>query len=80
MYFRIMCSNCGKTRRMSTNRMPGASTVRAGWGSCGSALYCPECTRTWSNRNEKPMSTDLNTCELVNRAANDVLRNANRIY
>ena len=65
MYFNITCSNCGKRRRLNSVRMFGVETVNAKWGSCGSALYCPECTKTWYERNDKPMSDSINTINVL---------------
>ena len=64
----IMCSNCGATREMCSHTPRGdmiAAVSHEGWGSCGSAFYCPECTRTWYARNRKPMSSGINTCALI---------------
>ena len=63
MYIHIQCSNCGKSRRVSNKRMQyTGNVIREGWGSCGSALYCPECSKSWDKRNPgRPMADKANT-------------------
>jgi len=57
----ITCSNCGVHRALDAHKDP-ADAIRAGWNSCGDALYCPECSRTWSERNPgRAMSSLENT-------------------
>lgn len=59
----LTCSNCGRHQELSNEKMQDtADVISAGWGSCGGALYCPECSRTWGERNPgRPMSDDRNT-------------------
>ena len=63
----LTCSNCGELREVSASgsRAYYREIIWDGWGSCGSALYCPECTRTWDRRNKKPMSDDINTILVI---------------
>lgn len=63
MYVHIYCSSCGTRRRLSTTRgsIDALATIRAGWHSYGGALYCPKCSKTWSFRNRKMLSDDINT-------------------
>lgn len=63
MFVRIYCSRCGNRRRLSTKggSEDALAAIRAGWGSCGNALYCPKCTKTWNERNSKPMAGTVNT-------------------
>lgn len=62
MFFYIRCSNCGKSRRLTTSRRESLeNAVKKGWGSSGSALYCPKCSATWHERNTKSMSDSPNT-------------------
>ena len=68
MNISIMCSNCGATREMCSHTPRGdmiAAVSLEGWGSCGSALYCPDCSCTWRARNRKPMASRVNTCALI---------------
>ena len=54
----ITCSNCGKHRGIATFR----GSVRAakdGWRARGSSLYCPECVRTWKDRNGTDFPEDM---------------------
>lgn len=46
----LVCSNCGEKRTVET--IPEAEqAVRDGWKVVGDAEYCPECSRTWKDRN-----------------------------
>lgn len=58
----IECSNCGKRADISKKKVSEIESVIDGWGSYGNALYCPECTRTWKDRNgDKPMADQSHT-------------------
>lgn len=49
----ISCSNCGKSEKFPYSASNVLRTVyNQGWGSYGSALYCPECSKTWNERNK----------------------------
>lgn len=63
MYIYLQCSNCGAKRRVSNRGMQyTGNAIRQGWGSYGSALYCPECSKTWDKRNPgRPMASTANT-------------------
>lgn len=71
----IMCSNCGATGKISPWMPSLFRAVDDGWGSYGSALYCPKCTSTWEERNgkDRPMADERNTfrvmSEFLRRAA-----------
>ena len=66
MYISVQCSNCGKRRRISNKKVEyTVNAIKEGWGSFGSAIYCPECSKTWSDRNEKPMADEKNTFLLI---------------
>ena len=57
---RVCCSCCGSSV-VATER-DIRSLIKKGWGSYGSAIYCPECTRTWDERNpNRPMPGPENT-------------------
>lgn len=60
----IMCSNCGKTESIH-NSLVEISEVAEKWGSFGGVLYCPECVKTWHERNKKPMSDFKNTFTVI---------------
>ena len=60
----IMCSNCGKTESVH-NSLDEIAKVAERWGSFGCALYCPECVKTWNERNSKPMSDYKNTFTVI---------------
>lgn len=58
----IQCSNCGCHQSFAHDTTFPASVPNAGWGSFGRALYCPECTKTWNDRNPgRPMANKTNT-------------------
>lgn len=63
----IYCSCCGKRHTFSysaNNVLRAVYTL--GWGSYGSVLYCPECTKTWDERNPgRPMSGPDNTIRVI---------------
>lgn len=66
MYINITCSNCGRHRRISNKKVE--YTVRAikqGWNSFGSALYCPECVRSWHDRNNTELAGEKNTFLII---------------
>lgn len=63
----ISCSNCGAgySFRYSARNVIDA-VYSLGWGSYGAALYCPECTKTWDERNEgRPMPGPENTIRVI---------------
>ena len=69
MKITITCSCCGNHRQISNKKVEyTAQAIRAGWGSCGSALYCPTCSKSWEDRNSKPMSDERNTFFVIMRA------------
>lgn len=59
----IMCSCCGNIEKVSNRKISDTvDLIKSGWGSCGSALYCPECSRTWKERNgDRPMADEKHT-------------------
>lgn len=62
MYINIDCSCCGNRRRISSKKMEyTVNAIKQGWGSFNSALYCPECSKSWRERNNKPMADEKNT-------------------
>lgn len=63
----IMCSNCGATGKISQWMPSLFNAVDEGWGSYGSALYCPKCTATWEERNGKnrPLEDERNTFRVM---------------
>ena len=67
MFVSIYCSRCGNRRRLSTKTTAHdlLSAIKAGWNSCGTALYCPKCAKTWHERNSGRMAGDLNTASQI---------------
>ena len=61
----IQCSNCGTIKKFGYTMSNLTAIIRDGWNSCGNALYCPECSKTWYNRNRKPMSGKWNTLRVI---------------
>lgn len=63
----ITCSCCGVShsfRYCAGNVMNAVYNL--GWGSYGAALYCPECTNTWDQRNKgRPMPGPENTIYVI---------------
>jgi len=74
----IMCSCCGNHETVSNRTVSNSiDLIKRGWGSCGSALYCPECTRTWKERNgDRPMADERNTFFVILNLFMDALREA----
>ena len=74
----IMCSCCGNHETVSNRKVSNSiDLIKRGWGSCGSALYCPECTRTWKERNSgRPMADERNTFFVILNLFMDALREA----
>lgn len=64
---KISCSRCGadKEFRYSAGNVLGTVYVQ-GWNSYGAALYCPECSATWDERNKsRPMAGPEDTISLI---------------
>lgn len=74
----IMCSCCGNHETVSNRKVSNSvDLIKRGWGSCGSALYCPECTRTWKEHNgDRPMADERNTFFVILNLFMDALREA----
>lgn len=59
---RVTCSNCGATETVVPQDITAA--IQQGWGSYGSAIYCPQCKATWAKRNPgRPMADKLDTAQ-----------------
>lgn len=67
MIITITCSCCGNHKNVSNEKMEyTVNAIKEGWGSYGSALYCPECSASWDERNPgRPMSDEKNTFWLI---------------
>ena len=66
----IQCSCCGSHAWVDTKTVQSAvDVIKSGWGSCGTALYCPKCTATWHERNgDREMADEKNTFyQIMNR-------------
>lgn len=63
----LQCSCCGERRSVVYTAFNAAIMIKNGWGSYGNALYCPECTRTWEDRNgtNRPMPGKHNTLRII---------------
>lgn len=74
----IMCSACGYHEKLSNEKIDDSvDVIKRGWGSCGSALYCPECTKAWSDRNgNRKMADERNTFVLIMRLFFDAINDA----
>lgn len=70
----ITCSCCGyRSKTFSRDPMFAVELVDEGWGSCGSALYCPKCTESWTERNgnRKMADYDSTVLTIVSRMLDD---------
>jgi len=66
MWIFLQCSRCGNRRRISDRVGTHATkAVNAGWRSFGTALYCPKCSDTWHERNDKPLNPKNYTLERI---------------
>ena len=74
----IMCSCCGRTEKVSNKKVSNAvDVIKRGWGSCGSALYCPECSQEWDKRNPgRNMADERNTFFVIMNLFMDAMREA----
>lgn len=62
----IQCSNCGRVDRVCYTTQNVIHTIQKGWNSFGSALYCPDCSKTWHERNkDKELMGKWNTVRLI---------------
>lgn len=58
----ITCSRCGcRSKKVRRDPMFAVELVDNGWGSCGTALYCPDCTEGWAERNRGRAMADYNS-------------------
>jgi len=48
---RYQCSNCGKHEQTRAAIGVPAGMLYAGYSAHGDVLYCPDCVKTWKNRN-----------------------------
>ena len=66
----LSCSNCGASKNTAYNATAAIRAVKEGWGSYGSALYCPACSATWDARNPgRPMAGETNTIAVIDKTA-----------
>ncbi len=76
----IWCSNCGAHHsfRYSAGNVLNAVYVH-GWGSYGAVLYCPECSRTWDERNKgRPMAGPKNTIRVIDEIHGRICKRGTR--
>lgn len=78
MTINIQCSCCGNHRKLSNEKIQDTvDFIKSGWGSCGSALYCPECSKTWEERNgSRKMADEKNTFFVIMRLFYDKMHRA----
>lgn len=64
---KISCSNCGADNDFTYSAANVIHVVHAlEWGNYGAALYCPECTKAWDQRNKgRPQSGPENAICLI---------------
>ncbi len=68
MTINLCCSRCGANQNISYTTASVLKAVKDGWGSYGSALYCPACSATWGDRNHnRPMADEDNTFTAIDR-------------
>ncbi len=60
----IQCSRCGKREEIPFYYSFLVKATMDGWNSYGSALYCPECTATWHDRNDKELAGPSHTLDV----------------
>ena len=66
MFHVITCSNCGRHRRISDKKLQYTiNALKAGWNSCGRALYCQTCVETWGERNATALAGERNTFAVI---------------
>ena len=75
---KISCSRCGADKEFRYSAGNVLCTVYTqGWRSYGAALYCPECSATWEERNKvRPLSEQEDTIGLID----DLYRRSKRRY
>lgn len=61
----IYCSRCGNHERVLKSVRSVKAKSKKGWRSYGSAIYCPECTKTWGERNARELDTVEETNEWI---------------
>ena len=65
MVIDIQCSCCGNHESLENSINATVEKIKSGWASCGSALYCPKCSKEWKNRNGKRQMGDERNTFLV---------------
>lgn len=73
----LQCSNCGNSRNVRNSMKSAMKCVEDGWGSFGSAFYCPNCVKTWDERNNKPLSGKNDTFVRIMNKLLEQLRGKN---
>ncbi len=69
MIIDVQCSCCGNHIKLSNEKIQyTVDLIKSGWGSCGSALYCQECSKAWKERNgNRKMADERNTFFIIMR-------------
>jgi hypothetical protein len=62
----LICSNCGQKEETADDMDSVFATAVKGWRATPGAMYCPECVRTWKDRNGTEMPTNwVNTIRAI---------------
>lgn len=62
---KLRCSNCGDCRELTSTVDDTVDSVKEGWGSYSTNLYCPQCSRTWKERNFTEMNGEDVTFKII---------------
>ena len=59
MKIEYQCSNCGKREKVSAMVGIPHGMFALGYRAVGDALYCPDCVKSWAERNGKPFDEQI---------------------
>lgn len=63
---KLLCSHCGNYTYIPYTAHDVIDAVKDGWSSYGAALYCPECSVTWAERNDgRTLQSSIHTIQLI---------------
>ena len=66
---RLICSCCGRSDTIKPLGWNVSDLLDKGWRSYSSNPYCPECSKTWHERNDKPLGNRGDTYALLHELA-----------
>lgn len=66
---RIVCSNCGRSATLKPRGFNVSELLDKGWRCYSVNLYCPECSKTWNERNDKPLGSRDDSYALLHKKA-----------